>query len=341
MTGHFLSCDWGTSNFRLRLVETDTLRVVASTEARMGVAKMAEDPGGNTPAVSLENRYRTFFCYQANQLLAEFSGVVPVPWPAVVSGMASSSIGWRELPYASVPFHLDGRDAALAPLDLDGQAPLQAWLVSGLRTATDVMRGEETEVIGLYATDPWRDVMSDALVVLPGTHSKHVQVRSGAIQHFQTYPTGEMFELLATQSIFRHSVDFAALTSGRVSVAESGAFREGVEAALQESLVRGLFRTRTHLLFQKFPMDENTGYLFGLLVGAEVRDALELLPAGRVLLAASGKFADAYRRAFELAGAGERLHFAPSEVMDQAVLAAHRLLLGRIAASPTETAPGV
>src|SRR5581483_7715741 len=43
-------------------------------------------------------------------------------------------------------------------------------------------------------------------VILPGTHSKWASVTGGAIADFQTYLTGELFELLSKHSFLRHSV---------------------------------------------------------------------------------------------------------------------------------------
>ena len=49
------------------------------------------------------------------------------------------------------------------------------------------MRGEETQVFGALRLLG----LSDGTLVLPGTHSKWVQVRAGRIESFATLMTGE------------------------------------------------------------------------------------------------------------------------------------------------------
>lgn len=79
----FLSCDWGTTNFRLRWAGgTDDVAEVRTDE---GAAKLAA-AGGDRAAM-----FRDTLARGLDQLGA------PADMPVVVSGMASSTIGWHEL----------------------------------------------------------------------------------------------------------------------------------------------------------------------------------------------------------------------------------------------------
>src|SRR5206468_10724151 len=72
--------------------------------------------------------------------------------PLVISGMASSSVGWRDLPYAKTPFPLDGSGVWSQELNWSKPEWLgPTYLISGVATAYDMMRGEETEIIGLMS----------------------------------------------------------------------------------------------------------------------------------------------------------------------------------------------
>src|SRR5690606_34731858 len=106
--------------------------------------------------------------------------------PVVISGMASSSMGWRELPYAPLPFSLCGRDLPLLRLDGEVGTPTRTIvLCSGVRSSNDVMRGEEVELMGLAALFPQLiHQTEDVWVVLPGTHSKHLRVRDRSVVEF-------------------------------------------------------------------------------------------------------------------------------------------------------------
>src|SRR5439155_22401473 len=70
-----------------------------------------------------------------------------------------------------------------------------------LTGAEDVMRGEETQLLGLGTLWPG----FSGVVCLPGTHSKWVQLTGRRVERFATAMTGELFEVLRTHSVLRHS----------------------------------------------------------------------------------------------------------------------------------------
>ncbi len=70
---------------------------------------------------------------------------------------------------------------------------------AGLTGAPDVMRGEETQVLGWLAQHPDRQ-QGRHLVCHPGTHAKWVVVEDGRIVRFVTAMTGEMFAVLSAST---------------------------------------------------------------------------------------------------------------------------------------------
>jgi 2-dehydro-3-deoxygalactonokinase len=240
----FVSCDWGTSTFRLRLMGFPEPKEVRTDE---GTAKLAAlGPAGPERAALFEATLRRGL----EQLGA------PPDLPLLISGMASSSIGWKELPYARLPFALDGRDVVREELQP------HVHLLSGLRSDTDILRGEETEALGLAAM-LGDELPVRALFVLPGTHSKHLEIESGRIVNLRTYMTGELFELLARQSVLRHSTDPDAPLMAE-------AFQEGVETAQRQPLTSALFKVRTRQVLERRDAASNASFLSGLLIGAEL-----------------------------------------------------------------------
>jgi 2-dehydro-3-deoxygalactonokinase len=187
--------------------------------------------------------------------------------PAIASGMIGSAQGWVEAPYVDLPAGAEQLARQLAPVP---GAPLR--IVPGLAqrgAAHDVMRGEETQIVGALAGEP---ALADALVVLPGTHSKWVRLEGGRIRQFTTYMTGELFAVLRTHSIL-----------GRLAPAESGdsatvdaAFARGVAAAQRSAggLAPLLFSARASVLVGDLPASASLDYLSGLLIGDEVRAGL-------------------------------------------------------------------
>ncbi len=262
--GMFIGCDWGSTSFRLRAVERGTRRILAEDRTGPGVKSFAELPPGDRAEAM-------------GRLLGERTTAWPNA-PLIVTGMASSDIGWRELPYASAPFPIDGSAANVSRIGISGGSGVvrTAWLVSGLRTADDVMRGEECAIVGAGRLRP--DLARhDTLCLLAGTHPKHARVRGGAIVSFRTSITGELFEVLSRASLLSASV--AALPMEATSP-DSEEFRAGVATARSLGLTAALFQVRVRRLLHEVRPEKNAWFLSGVLVGAE----LERIVSGTPLL---------------------------------------------------------
>src|SRR6185503_13444569 len=128
----------------------------------------------------------------------------------------------------------------------------QTFLISGLATRFEMMRGEESEIIGLM-TDPALAAFSKrSLVILPGTHSKHVWIDDQRIVDFRTFMTGEFFDVLGRHSILSASVDVAAhAPQTSFSASDRVAVEEGVKWGSDHGLARGLFRVRTRAVLDR------------------------------------------------------------------------------------------
>ena len=201
--------------------------------------------------------------------------------PVLACGMVGSAHGWREAAYAACPLPLHTLHRQLTVVQAGGG--VQVHIVPGVRGRgadglPDVMRGEETQLLGLLATQP--ALAAAATVVLPGTHSKWVQLREGRLQHFDTRMTGEQFALLREHSVL-----------GRLMAPAEGfdaaAFVRGVDAARAAAgadLGRLLFSVRTLGLFGELPATGLADYLSGLLIGAELAAALPACSAAAPLV---------------------------------------------------------
>jgi 2-dehydro-3-deoxygalactonokinase len=129
------------------------------------------------------------------------------------------------------------------------------------------MRGEEMQLVGC-------DVelnSADQVYIFPGTHSKHVIVRDGKAVVFNTYLTGELFNLLATKSILANSIE----SGGKFNDANNlRSFQNGVVDSLAINPLHAFFLVRTNMLFDKMTGQENYFYLSGLVIGTELKDLL-------------------------------------------------------------------
>lgn len=263
--GQFLSCDWGTSSFRLRLVETDNLHIVAEQQSEQGIAPTFALWQQVKPEEPLSRT--AFYLTHVQKAIGDIEKKLSVTLrgiPVILSGMASSSIGLKELSYGELPSRTDGRDIAMIRLETGDHFDNPVFLISGLQSEDDVMRGEETQLIGVMSQLGDKD--GKKVFIFPGTHSKHIWVKDQQLVHFKTYMTGEFFDLLS-----KHSVLSASIEENR-AIANWKHFNEGVRAALKGNLLNASFMVRTQALFGKVSKMENHDFLSGLLIGTELKE---------------------------------------------------------------------
>ena len=243
-----IGIDWGTSSLRAFLIARDgqILDQVASPQGIMHT-----------------DDYAGVFHALVQPWLA--TGTLPI----IASGMITSRNGWVETPYVDVPAGAEALAAALVPFTTDNGITLH--FVTGMTTehagAPDVMRGEETQIIGAAAMG-----MNQGSFVMPGTHSKWIRVTEGRIEDYTTYMTGELFATLSKHTIL------GALMSDASGTFHEEAFGMGIAAGKTagDQLLHKLFHVRTLPLFGKLHNKAVADYLSGLLIGAEIQAAQHL-----------------------------------------------------------------
>ena len=275
----WVAVDWGTSNVRAWGIAADgSQSFAADSDKGMGKLARADFPG------------------VLNELIgARVEGAVEI----VICGMAGARQGWLEAPYLDTPANLnelsrgavrpEGADARFAPRILPGVCQRQAG-------HEDVMRGEETQLLGLLHLKPG----FSGTAILPGTHSKWAEIQDGKLVRFSSAMTGEFYEVLSQHSVLRHS--FAGEPNGPAT--EEG-IAEGLAAGLAhpELLSALAFRTRAAALLAGKGPDWCSGYLSGLLVGTEIGSHRDWLAAGQAVpLIGSARFARLYGAALKQIG---------------------------------------
>ena len=241
--------------------------------------------------------------------------------------MASSSIGIADLPYAPLPFMLDGSQAKTIELPATTEFPYTMVLISGVHGDNEVMRGEETQLVGIWsllANTGNRPV--EAIVILPGTHSKHIYVKNEQLVQFSTFMTGELYQLLATYSILKDSVKVNETTE--LSLVNEIAFRKGVQQSGKTALLSTLFTVRTNQLFKRWTETENSFYLSGLLVGAELH-SLRDSSSCPLVLCGGKSLHKLYAIALEELGLMRRSFVVPAELVEQAAMAGQRIIFNQ------------
>ncbi|QRQ99534.1 2-dehydro-3-deoxygalactonokinase [Dyadobacter sandarakinus] len=318
MSKYLLSCDWGTTSFRLRLVDVRSRACVGEVMSGKGVSSTFNEWQAGGGGVSREDFFRGMLLRSISELGGR-SGFDLTNIPVVVSGMASSSIGMLELPYAEVPFALDSSGMLVRYLGTSAAFPYEILLVSGVRSSDDVMRGEETQLIGLYELAGVDEDVKTTFV-FPGTHSKHLYVQEGKMAGFKTFMTGELFNLMVSGSILKDSVILSKPDEYTPELWD--AFRLGVVESGKSPILHALFTVRTRQLFGLLSKKQNAMYLSGLLIGAELRE-LTGEAHNQVVLCGGENLSAPYRQAIRTLGLAGRTRVIAPELSDQAAVYGH------------------
>ena len=254
-----IGLDWGTSSLRGYLLDAEG-RVIEAVAKPWGIQHLPAGGFAEAFAGTVAG-----WCGRGQSIQ---------PLPVVAAGMVGSRQGWREVPYVDCP--ADAAAIARGLLAFDSEAG-RIHLVPGViqrGPLPNVLRGEETQIVGALAREP--ALAAESLVVLPGTHSKWVRVRQGRIVGFETFMTGELFAVLREHSLLGKP---AREASGDAADAEAkqGAFHRGLIVARESgagSIASRLFTTRSLFLTGELTASATLDYLSGLLIGEEIRSVV-------------------------------------------------------------------
>ena len=272
ITPEWIAVDWGTSNLRAYAMDASD-QVLAEATSDQGMSTL--QPSQFEPTL--------------RALLSEWA--LPTPCTVIACGMVGSRQGWQEAPYRSVPClaHSD------APVQVSNVGDdLTVWLISGIKQSApaDVMRGEETQIAGFLALNPdW-----DGVLCMPGTHCKWVHVSAGEIVSFRTFMTGELFDVISTGTVLRHS-----LTSREM---DDDAFDSAASDTLSrpETFAANLFSLRAADLLSGQSAATARGHLSGALIGMELAAAKPYWLGQNVALIGSPRLCTLYARALAAQG---------------------------------------
>ena len=245
----FIAGDWGTSNLRLALCDADgrPLEVRKGPGAADSRGKFAETLDG------LATDWR------------ERHGNLPV----FLCGMVGSAFGWQEASYLPCPAEVyELADALVSPR-------ANVHIVPGMKCtnplgAPDVMRGEETQLLGAVALSGIG--AGKALVCMPGTHTKWVSIHGDSVQEFLTVPTGELFALLCEHSVLVR--DKTTPVTHQAADFERGLAESARHPEIP--VLHKMFQARSLRLDKQLAPEGAASWMSGLLIGADVDCALRL-----------------------------------------------------------------
>jgi 2-dehydro-3-deoxygalactonokinase len=289
-----IGVDWGTTSFRaFRIARDGTIR-----DRRVG-------PRG---IMNLQDGHF------ADTLREEIG-----PWLAagedrvLLSGMIGSRQGWKEAPYVSAPAGASDLARALVEVQFDWARVKLVPGVAGTDESgiAEVMRGEETQVLGVLAT-----LGGSGLACLPGTHSKWVQADDNRITRFTTHLTGETYAALRGHTILARMM--------RDGPADGAPFDAGVKRAGEPGgLLHHVFGVRALALAGRLPETDTGAYLSGILIGHEVRAALNGASGAVVHVIGAADLTALYARAISACGGYAERHDGEAAARGLALIAEH------------------
>ena len=302
-----IALDWGTSSLRAYRLGAAG-RVLEMRSLPWGVMKLPQVMPPENSGIDANAGFELAFEEACGDWLRATPHV-----RVIAAGMVGSRQGWREAPYLSVPIAVDRIGGTLSTVQTRGGQIVH--IVPGLienSALPNVMRGEETQVIGALCMLDVDKTPSEILIGLPGSHSKWVQVRrqhhaaQSRIEHFHTFMTGEVYAALCEHTILGRSMQ-----SSDASGDHDAAFDRGVLVAQtpagRAGILSTIFSTRTLGLTGVLDGADQREYLSGLLIGHEIA-ALQALLAqqgfqpARILLVGDAALCGRYSRALSAYG---------------------------------------
>ena len=289
-----IGVDWGTTSFRaFRMAGDGTIR--DRRTALRGILNVQDSKFADT----LREEIGPWLAAGENHVL--------------LSGMIGSRQGWKEAPYIPCPAGAAEIAAGLVEIEFDwGQVKLVPGL-SGVDEAgvAEVMRGEETQVFGVLTA-----MGGSGLACLPGTHCKWVRVENGRIISFTTHMTGEAFGALRG-----HTILGRMMRDGPVDGApyDAGIRRAGDPGGL----LHHIFGARAEVLAGKLAETDAAAYLSGILIGHEVRAAMEGRRGAVVHIIGAPELTTLYARAISEHGGFAERHDGEAAARGLAWIAGH------------------
>lgn len=295
----YLTLDGGTTNTRIRLVEDgkiiDTIKIPKGARANME-APRSLDSAVSEAITTILSRNHITEC-DVLRILA--------------SGMVTSEFGLCVLPHIVAPAGVRELHESIHEVSLSHISPIPFAFIRGVRLPgdtlenADMMRGEETELVGIGDGTP------NTLYVLPGSHSKLVLTdEEGRISSFSTMLTGEMIYALATATILRDAVDLS------LSSFDEKRLVEGYRYAREHGRNEALFKVRILKNLLGASPIECYSFFLGVVLSDEI-DAIRSSVADRVVIGGKSQIRNATKALLLAEGEAREIVLLDEETVER------------------------
>lgn len=304
----------GTSNLRLRLLDAH-FHLADQIKAPCGVRQTALDGHAGALKTCVRDSLRR---------LMQKHGVQPAQVEGVIAyGMVTSALGLKEVPHLSAPVSAEDIRRHVVKEVFPDIAPFPFAFVPGVRCGADVdgmdmMRGEETETVGVMLA---RALPDACCLALPGSHNKYVLVENGVIQACLTTLSGELLDAVTHHTLLKDAVDGGFAQADELCPEQQkDALLLGANASFAWGMTKALFTARTLRAQGKREAAYVRHYLLGVMLAADAAALKRRLPGGMpVYVAGSALMEQAMPTVFSSYGiAAQALRGADMDAMGQA-----------------------
>lgn len=255
---NYICIDGGTSNTRINLAVNN--KVLDTVKGNIGV-------GNNTP----EN-IKEFLKLGINTVLTRNNLNQSDITCVLASGMITSERGICCLKHINAPAGIEELHNAMQQKLFKDICNIPFYFVCGVKVncnnfeTADMMRGEETELIGLTEQPE-----KESIYILPGSHSKIIKTDiTGRISDFSTMFTGEMLVALSNNTVLKNLID---IKNSNLNIEF---LLKGYNYCKQYGINNALFKTRVlNTLFEK-SKDECYSFFMGTVLQSEIEEILKI-----------------------------------------------------------------
>lgn len=253
----YITIDGGTTNTRISLVSN--LQIIQTVKLPIGAGSCINGTS------KLKSKVRD----SINKILDDNNITERDVEKIIASGMITSEYGLCPLKHIEAPVGIDELHKSMHEMVIEDISDIPFVFIRGVKLfggtvdTSDVMRGEETELMGLI------DSEEDGVYVLPGSHSKIISVKNNKIVSFSTMMTGEMIAALSKNTILKASFDLS-----EASLVEEYLFK-GYEYCCQKGINEALFKTRVLDTVFGRNNDELYSFFMGVVLCDEIKSIIK------------------------------------------------------------------
>lgn len=257
---NYITVDGGTTNTRLTLVSDG--RCIDTVRYNVGARANADD------STLLKNAVKEGISTLLNRNNLTEKDITRV----LASGMITSELGLCKLDHIVAPAGIKELHDTMHETLFPDISAIPFVFIRGVKLkanrleAADMMRGEETELFGLYDT-------LNGVYILPGSHSKIIEVdENGKITGFKTELTGEMIAALSQNTVLKSTVDLS------VEKYSEEYLLKGYRYCNEFGINEALFKVRVLGNLMGADKVQTYSFFMGVVLSAEINTVLKTNP---------------------------------------------------------------